>query len=338
MSKIVVLTVTYGNRWKFLSRVVNAVINDPYLYQLVIFNNNSENFNEIEEFVNIHKDKIHLINSEKNIGSAGGFAAGLEYIRNLSCDYVLLLDDDNVPEKNFSEKFLNNIKTLSDEKAVILGNRNSFKNNENSFYKTEKVSEKIPTTFFDVFSVKKLCYFSKLFFLRNNKNNPNDFKPIVQVESFAYGGAFLPIQAVKDSVLPDPKLFTYGDDIEYSWNVRQAGYKIYACTEPIIKDVDFTFQESHIFGLFSKSTLDFKVFFRMRNSVIISLRHSKNKIIVITNVFIWSFLLYLVCLFKFGPSRFFIKRMLLIARSIKAGIRGDFEIPKYIVLPSNTKK
>jgi len=110
MTKVIVLTVTYGNRWKFLSQVADAVMRDSHVYKLVIVDNASENYKEIKHFADNHTDRVEIIHKGSNTGSAGGFATGLEYIKNLNCDYVLLLDDDNVPEDNFSQKFIKNKK------------------------------------------------------------------------------------------------------------------------------------------------------------------------------------------------------------------------------------
>lgn len=336
-TKIAVVTVTYGERWKFLSQMADAVIEDPNLYKLVIVNNASQNYTEIEKFANLHKDKIHLIDNETNTGSAGGFARGLQYARGLDCDYVLLLDDDNVPEENFGKLFLDDVKKVHNEKAVILGNRNNLKGNEEAFYKNEKIGEKVPDTFFEVFSFKKFKYFSSIIF-SNKKSAQENFKPIVEVEAFAYSGTFMPVQAIQDSPLPDPQLFTYADDVEYSWGVRKAGYKIYLCDQPIIKDIDLTFQESHILDMFSKNTLDFKIFFRIRNMVIISKRHAqKSKIILFLNVAAWFLALCLYAFFKLGINKFMIQRAALIFKALLRGLKSDFNIPPYIHVPGNAR-
>ena len=329
-TKVSVLTVTYGKRWQFLSQVASAVLADSHLYKLVIVNNASENSKEINDYANLHKEKVEVINNDINTGSAGGFATGLERIRNFPCDYVLLLDDDNVPESGFVESFLNNIKEIGSGKSVVLGNRNLLKDGDKLFYSGETVDKEIPTTFFEVFSIKKIKNFLQLFSKKQDKKDKNTFKPIVRVVSFAYGGAFLPIQAIKDAPLPDRRLFTYGDDIEYSWGVRASGYDLYFCSTPIIKDIDLTFQDSHIFGMFSPQTSDIKIFFRMRNSVIISLKHSKNSFSVLLNVSVWFIGLCIAVFLKMGINKLIIKRLILVKRAMMFGIRQDFTVPNYI--------
>ncbi len=336
MSKVSVLTVTYGNRWKFLLQVADSVISDPFLYKLIIIDNASENKSEIDEFKNNHQNKIHIIRNDTNLGSAGGFAKGLEYARNLDCDYVLLLDDDNVPEVGFSEKFIANVGNINEKNSVLLGNRSSLKANEKMFYDSKKVSDKIPNTFFEVFSIKKFKYFLNLF--KNKQKLEGEFKSIVEVESFAYGGTFLPIRAIKDSPIPDAKLFSYGDDIEYSWGVRHAGYRIFLCSSPIIKDVDLTFRDSHITDLFSEKTSNFKVFFRMRNMALISMKNTKAKFRLKIETFVWYLALCFYGVLKLGLSKTMIKKSVLIFKALSRGLRLDYSVPEYITVPGLKNK
>lgn len=335
MSKISVLIITYRKRFNFLSKVVNAVINNPHLFELVIVNNASDDSKEINNLKN-NSSKIKIINFEKNIGSAGGYSAGLEYIRDTQCDYVFLLDDDNVPESGFVEKFLDDIKTIGLDKIVVLGNRHNLKNSQDYFYKDEKISEKIPSTLFEVFSLKKIKHFINLLFGINKQNNSKKiFKPIVEVEAFAFGGAFLPIQAIKDSPLPDSKLFLYCDDVDYSWGVRKVGYRFFLCNSPKIDDIDLTFQESHLLEMFSPTTSDFKIFFRTRNMSLISRKHTKNIFSLYLNVFIWYLGLCFYTFLKMGISKFILKRMILILKSLYRGIKLNYDIPSYIEVPGN---
>ena len=335
MTKVIVLTVTYGNRWKFLSQVADAVMRDSYVYKLVIVDNASENYKEIKHFADNHTDRVEIIHKGSNTGSAGGFATGLEYIKNLNCDYVLLLDDDNVPEDNFSQKFIKNLELINDKRAVILGNRNALKDNENMFFSKDKISSKIPTTFFNVFSLKKIKKFFGFYKIKkDNIKNKDNFRSIIEVESFAYGGTFLPLKAIIDSPLPDIRLFTYGDDIEYSWGVRKAGYHIYLCCEPTIKDIDLTFQDSYPLDLFSLKTLDFKIFFRMRNAALISAKNTKSKLFLILNIFVWFIGLCIYSFYKLGINLFIIKRIFLISKALYRGLFLEYKIPNYIIMPN----
>ena len=75
--KVTVVTIMFGNRWKFLSQTIAAAMKDSHITKMVIVDNGSQNKKEIEEGTKQYGDRIVILRQEKNLGSAGGFAAGL---------------------------------------------------------------------------------------------------------------------------------------------------------------------------------------------------------------------------------------------------------------------
>lgn len=327
MNKVVVVTVTYGDRWKFLSQVIGSVISENNLEKIIIVDNASINKIEIDHCVEKNKDKIILLRNEKNEGSAGGFARGISCARNLDCDYVLLLDDDNVAENAIS-KFLETIEQY-DDKTILCGNRSSLNDVQDMFVNPEKY-KKHKNTFFEIFSFGKIK--NLLSILSSKKDEKREIQKIVETSSFAYGGAFLPKQAIIDAPLPDVKLWTYGDDIAYSWGAIKQGYKCFACFDIHIKDVDFTFSEinknSHLIDLLLPQVSDFKVYYRMRNAVRISREYSKQwGVTLLLSIIIWYIGLLIIFIIKqkrFGI--FQIKRAKLIATAFYRGCIGDMRL------------
>lgn len=335
MIKVVVVTVTYGDRWKFLSQVIDSVINDIYLEKLIIVDNASVNKNEIDEYVCKNKEKIILIRSDKNIGSAGGFALGLESARAVECEYVFTLDDDNVPEVGAIQMFLDHIKEIKKEKIVLCGNRLNLLGNQEYFYNKILEDTSPRGTFFEVFSANKIIHFLNFFVGKHvKKNEVKFFKPIVPNESFIYGGVFMPIEAVRNAPLPDATLVLYGDDIEYSWGVKKLGYDSYLCSTPRIYDIDSSFGDSHIFGLFKKETKAFKVYYRIRNMVRVSVRNTKqSKIALFLNIIFWVAGLCILGLFKYGATNTYLRRVKLIVQAVYGGYVIDYITPKEAELP-----
>jgi hypothetical protein len=68
--KVTAVTIMYGDRWKFLSQVVEAVMRDPYITTFVIVDNGSKNEMEIKEGVKVYGDRVVVLRQEKNLGSA----------------------------------------------------------------------------------------------------------------------------------------------------------------------------------------------------------------------------------------------------------------------------
>src|ERR1035437_9283581 len=134
--KFNVITVTYVDRFKFLKQVLDATITDTNVDKVILVDNASLNKKEIDEYIvkaNSSGQKIILIRHTENLGSAGGFKAGILEARKHACDYVLLLDDDNVPEKDWSEKIAGLTKLFTGEKVVISLNRQNAVGNNIDF-------------------------------------------------------------------------------------------------------------------------------------------------------------------------------------------------------------
>lgn len=321
--RVTVATIIYGDRWKFLSQVVIAVMKDPRVTKLVIVDNGSQNHADIENGTKEYGDRVALLRNETNLGSAGGFARALEYARDTDCDFVFILDDDSVPEDGAITLFMETLRLFPDQKVVLCGNRYNVLDNKEYFYRPPVTDDTPRGTFFEVFSWKKAVHFLKLLFVRGKKHTKRGpFIPVIPNEGFVYGGAFIPIEAVRNTPLPDKSLFLYGDDIEYSWNIKKRGYSSYLCALPRIYDVDLTFgtNNSHIFGQFDKQTAPFKVYFRIRNMVLLSRRHTKQgKVELLLNIIVWMLGLFILGFFKTGPTATFFSRVLLMTQAVIAG-------------------
>lgn len=329
---VIAVTVTYGDRWEFLSRVIDAVINDSHLARFIIVDNGSKNREEIEKVQRTYPDKIEVIRTENNVGSAGGFAIGLARARDMSCDFVLMLDDDNVLEPDALQTYIRNYNYI-EGKRVISGFRKDIQ--DASIFETLPSREPFKKTFFDVWNVRKFGLFISRLFRYKQQLVYMGFAPIVPTRGFVYGGSFLPIEAVREAPLPDKELVLYGDDVEYSWGILGAGFASYLCNSPIIHDVDMSFEEGdHILGLFNPKTRPFKVYYRIRNMVRISLRNSKQtKFGLHTSVAIWILGLFILGIVKYGFTRNTIGRIRLVIQAVYGGYVAHARVPAAAHLP-----
>lgn len=329
--KVTAVTIMYGDRWCFLSQVLEAVMKDPYIVKFIIVDNGSSNKEEIKKAADSYGDRVIVLRQEKNLGSAGGFAVGIEHARSTDCDFVFLLDDDSVPEEGTIKQFLSLYKLFPNKKVVLSASRPSVPGNSEFFYKPLSSSFVSNKTFFEIFTFKKVAHFSSLLVgFGKNKNEDRHFVPIIPNESFVYGGAFIPIDAVRQAPLPDVSLFLYGDDIEYSWGIKSLGYESYVCAHPSLTDVDITFGGSHIFGIFDPKTVHlFKVYYRIRNMVRISVKHSQQtRFILFLNIVGWIFGLCVLGLSKYGFTSTYLKRLKLIFQAVYGGYNKNYAVPQ----------
>lgn len=330
--KVAVVTVTYGDRWKFLSKVIESIINDKHLVRFVVVDNASSSKEELERASALYAGKLDVVRMERNTGSAGGFAKGLEYARTLPCDFVLLLDDDNLVEEGALEMFLANY-SLFEGRRIMCGFRPDIQD-VSIFYRTAEIMN-LRKTFFSVFGKGKMKNFLLKVLGFKKEKKGEGFFPIVPSQGFVYGGAFLPIEAVRNAPLPDKNLVLYGDDVEYSWGVLNTGYSSYLCHRPIIRDMDLTFEEGdHLLGLFKQSTKPYKVYYRIRNMVLISRRNTaQTKLVLALSITVWITGLFLLGFLKYGPTKQVVRRMKLILQAVYGGYRAHAPVPSSAQLP-----
>ncbi len=334
--KVAVVTVVYGKRWELLKQVADSVLTDPKVSTFIVVDNGAHDVVGMDAYAASNPGRVVILKQGQNIGYSGAINKGMSYVRTVDCDHVFVLDDDSVPEVGAIDHFLNNLKLFKSEKIILVGNRLDVPGNEN-FFTTKNVYERNNSrTLYEVFSFKKLKNFVCVLLGINTTNKTYPYIPVIPVDAFVTGGTFLPIAAVRAVEPPDASFFIYAEDLDYAWRMRMAGYEIYACARPIIRDIDMTFPNirDHIYGLFKTTTPEYKVFFRMRNTVVISRRHSgKSKLNVGLNVFFWYLGLNVIGLVRSGPTKFFFKRSGLIARALYRGFKMDTSRPDFIQVP-----
>ena len=334
-TRVTVVTVVYGSRWFLLKHVADSCLADDNVKNFIIIDNGCHDPALMDEYAVKHGSRVKVFRQAKNIGYSGAISKGLTAARDTECDFVFVLDDDSVPEAGAIDHFMNNLRLFEGKKVILVGNRVDVPGNRGIFT-TRPFQDNPPRgTLFEVFSFNKLLNAIKMVLdIQSRKDFP--FIPIVPTEAFVTGGAFLPIEVVREVDVPDASMFIYGEDLDYAWRIRRLGYQSYACARPIIRDIDMTFPNhgDHIFGLFDPATPAYKVYYRMRNAVRISKRHTNQSSIVLAlNVIVWYLGLCGIGLIKRGPSRAYFKRTVLVYRALWAGFFPSTSIPQDVVTP-----
>lgn len=341
--KISILTVTYGDRFKYLQQVLDRCASesrqDKRLFEIIIVDNNSSSSQNISKFIENNRDvNTKHITLKENKGSAGGFSAGLEYFLTTKSDYVLLLDDDNVPESNFIKYFTSALFLFpkKDRQKIILSGRRSAFTDIRFFYGKYIPNSQKSLFGFNMFNYKVvLSLIKKHIFNESKKLQSKKFIPICIQNGFAYGGAFLSKEIISLAGLPLKEFFTYADDVEWSNRIKTiGGGTSYSLFHPYIEDVDINNREGGFLAPFSKNNDPFRVFLNFRNNTynIIHINQA-NKAFFLANTFIILLVMNLFYIFKKGINMHLIQRNRLIIKSIKRGIIKNFDIPEHIGMP-----
>ena len=115
--KVCVLTVTYGNRWRFLQQVLQRVLSFAEVVQVIVVDNASE-YSVLKEASALDNNRINVLINAENKGSAGGYHQALKYAsEQVSADFFWLLDDDNLPDENALKILLENWGKIPGENA-----------------------------------------------------------------------------------------------------------------------------------------------------------------------------------------------------------------------------
>lgn len=110
---------------------VNSIKESSYInYKVYVVDNGSNNADK-QLLEKIKKD-VNLIESNKNLGFSGGNNYGISFAIEDECDYILLLNNDTIIEKNMLNHMINTIQKHSD--VGVLGCRIHYFNDKNSVW------------------------------------------------------------------------------------------------------------------------------------------------------------------------------------------------------------
>ncbi len=103
--KIGAVIVTY-NRINLLKECLDCVLNQSQeMDSVIVVNNNSDD--GTKEYLDNLKDKrVKPYHSDTNLGGAGGFHKALSIATKEDFDYILIIDDDAMIEKNYMKKIV----------------------------------------------------------------------------------------------------------------------------------------------------------------------------------------------------------------------------------------
>lgn len=268
---ICVLIVTYSNRWQFLEQVLRRVITLENVTNVVVVDNASA-YSVSSSCLELNDERISVITNAENLGSAGGYKAGLRYfVQKTEADFVWLLDDDNQPAQNALQKLLEaweHIPGVTDRKALFSLRpdrkqhvRIAQGENANRFYLVEN-----SFMGFNLFRVP----FNQYYKLRDKFKKAEALKEKTPVPFAPYGGMFFHRKLVDLIGYPDERFFVYADDSEFTYRVTQQGGTIWLISGSKITDIDKSYGISYVRRFWRSIYLDlwsFRTYYQVRNSV-----------------------------------------------------------------------
>lgn len=195
--KVTAIVVTY-NRLALLKECVAALLAQDYenMDILLVDNHSTDGTDEyIRELLQNHKDKIRALFLKENIGGAGGFHEGMKESLKSDTDWLWLMDDDTIPEKEACTELCKAVAVIDDKIGYLSSN---------------------------VYGMQNECMNTpRMKFMQKGDNGYADWNihladSLVKVNSATFCACFVSTKAARSVGLPIKEYFLWGDDTEYT--------------------------------------------------------------------------------------------------------------------------
>jgi hypothetical protein len=282
--KISIITVTYGDRWAFLSRVISLLLKYEQVENVIIVNNAS-GYDVGVKAAEFNDTRIHVINSAENLGSAGGYKVGIQHaFENTLNDFFFLLDDDNLPRENVIPGLLNQwdiIEGANDKKALFCLREDRVQHIKITKGEDPYRYYLMPDNFLG-FSLPRV--FKNQINKFGDKFDKKDRQQQPAIIPYApYGGMFIHRDLIAEIGYPNQDFYLYVDDSEYTYRITQNGGKIWIVPQCGIEDIDKSQGIGYKPKFLHSALLDqwnFRIYYHIRNRLYFYSRVAvKNKLV-----------------------------------------------------------
>ena len=235
--KLGVVIVTY-NRLNLLKECINACVNQTKKFEKIYIINNASTDGTKEYLSTLNDIKnLRIINLEENKGGSGGFYEGLKKTQNEELDYVLLIDDDAIIDKDFNKNI--NAEMEKKEENIV------------AYSGTVKTNNQI--------QYNHRSHLKKGFTVGSSKPEEYD-KPFFDYEVSTFCGIFIKKGLIKEIGLPRKDFFIWYDDCEYSLRMIKIGK---------IRNINSAFLNHKTTINVKNNKLEWKNYYGYRNRIVI---------------------------------------------------------------------
>ena len=298
MKKICAILVTY-NREKYLEKLLKSLIEQSYKINscIIVDNHGTDNTknmllanNIIKEF-DIQENKLYKNIYENinfyyfynsiNSGGAGGFNKAFEILLNLDeqFDYVWVMDDDVLPEKDCLEKLKANMK---EEIGICIPNRSDEKFKD---YAVTRFNLKNPF----------------LVYMQKKKKVGNFINKLYEIYDMPFEGPLFNAKIIKKVGLPDKEYFIFYDDSDYCQRCLKYSRALFI-TDAIL--------HKQIIPKENKSKrLNWRHYYSYRNCIYFDKKYGKNWFVknLTPKLFIIELMIKNIILFRFYNLKIILK-------------------------------
>ncbi|MBD5521488.1 MAG: glycosyltransferase [Lachnospiraceae bacterium] len=195
-SKVIAIVVTY-NRKELLMECLTGILNQSVQVERIILIDNASTDGteaELKKTGILERKNFVYRRMKQNLGGAGGFYKGIQTSLEFMCDWLWIMDDDTIPDRNCLENLLAASKIVNEKVSFFASSVNGSSN--------------------EPMNVPNLD-------IRATGNGYSDWYKyleygLVKIEMATFVSLLININAVKQCGLPCKDFFLWGDDSEYT--------------------------------------------------------------------------------------------------------------------------
>ena len=331
-SVVSVVTVTYGDRWHLLERVLEYIEADPKIGRVIVVDNGART--SIAALVQrAGFRKAIVVGNPRNLGSAAGFKLGLETVLSYDPQWIWLLDDDNLPDPIALDKILHSAAALDPAER----GRTAFVAFRPEHHGAVAAGEDVrrcfpPHSSFCGFYVTDIPH--KIWRgMRPRRPLASREIPVRVALPYApYGGLFFHRKLLEKIGTPNKDLVLYADDTEFTSRIVQSCGRLWLLTDAPIIELEPSWSTKHAgssFETWLTGSADFRVFYRARNRAYFDCKiWSRNKMIYRLNRLAYLLILRVVALRHRRIDRYdLFRRATTLGETGRLGLEDEYPLP-----------
>jgi GT2 family glycosyltransferase len=288
-----------------LGSLMQINLMDRFELEIILVDNGSNN--SVKDLLVIEFPSIKYLRNDSNLGFTGGNNTGIRYALESKTDYILLLNNDTTVEPDFLEKLFDFMESNPDAGAVqpkifFEHNRALLWNGGNGFFKL----------------------FGHTYVHGYNKESSEKYNNVKEQPWLTACAMMLNVSLLKDPslLMLNEKYFTNYEDVELSFRVRKAGYKLYYVPQSVVY---------HVAGYSTNTRQKTKEGYTHPFMVYMN---SRNRLFVVREYSPWYFLptiiLFHICYYVLLLTYFLALRRTQkfkkVLHAIRDGVFGDFRL------------
>lgn len=230
MKKIILVTVDFNSEKEthdLLASLSGIDISD-FTFEIIVVDNASKI--PFTLHTSEKKKSLHVIRNNTNTGFTGGYNTGISYALSKQADYVLLLNNDTIVDKNFVHELLHIAE--SDEKIGLVAPKIYFAKGH-EFHRENYTADELGSVLW--YAGGGIDWNNAMSFHRGVDEVDTGQYDTTEETGFVTGCCmFLKSEVLKNIGVLDNKYFLYFEDADLNIRIKKSGYKIMYAPKSII--------------------------------------------------------------------------------------------------------